>query len=136
MDNFHEGHLPILKLSKLSKSSFFLFFTLIAKGDYNARKLCLFSGTPDYLAPELLLRKPHTAKVDWWGLGICLYEFMTGIPPFMDETPGTRLNAYISWSNFSSLMIMTTCMGKCWSRIVGLHKDRILFTQPNDGWEC
>lgn len=44
-------------------------------------------GTPDYLAPELLLRQPHTAAVDWWGLGVCLYEFMTGIPPFMDETP-------------------------------------------------
>ena len=58
-----------------------------------------FVGTPDYLAPELLLRQPHTAKVDWWGLGICLYEFMTGIPPFMDETPGmfflTRLGQAI-----------------------------------------
>ena len=46
-----------------------------------------FAGTPDYLAPELLLRKPHTAAVDWWGLGVCLYEFMTGVPPFSDQTP-------------------------------------------------
>jgi len=44
-------------------------------------------GTPDYLAPELLLRQPHTAAVDWWGLGVCLYEFLTGVPPFSDETP-------------------------------------------------
>lgn len=44
-------------------------------------------GTPDYLAPELLLRQPHDSRVDWWGLGVCLYEFLTGIPPFMDETP-------------------------------------------------
>jgi len=60
---------------------------LIVKGDNNAQTL-IDLGTPDYLAPELLLRQAHTAKVDWWGLGICLYEFMTGIPPFMDETPG------------------------------------------------
>lgn len=44
-------------------------------------------GTPDYLAPELLLRQGHGPAVDWWALGVCLYEFCTGLPPFNDETP-------------------------------------------------
>ena len=44
-------------------------------------------GTPDYLAPELLLKKPHGPAVDWWSLGVCLYEFLLGGPPFNDETP-------------------------------------------------
>ncbi|KAG8573633.1 hypothetical protein GDO81_012475 [Engystomops pustulosus] len=44
-------------------------------------------GTPDYLAPELLLGKSHGPAVDWWALGVCLFEFLTGIPPFNDETP-------------------------------------------------
>ncbi|XP_055907798.1 serine/threonine-protein kinase greatwall isoform X2 [Eupeodes corollae] len=44
-------------------------------------------GTPDYLAPELLLLHGHGKAVDWWALGVCFYEFMTGIPPFNDETP-------------------------------------------------
>lgn len=44
-------------------------------------------GTPDYLAPELLLRLGHSVAVDWWALGACLFEFMTGVPPFNDETP-------------------------------------------------
>jgi len=45
-------------------------------------------GTPDYLAPEALLGtgggKP---TIDWWSVGVTLFEFMTGIPPFNDETP-------------------------------------------------
>ncbi|XP_015269771.1 PREDICTED: serine/threonine-protein kinase greatwall [Gekko japonicus] len=44
-------------------------------------------GTPDYLAPELLFAKAHGPAVDWWALGVCLFEFLTGIPPFNDETP-------------------------------------------------
>lgn len=44
-------------------------------------------GTPDYLAPELLLRKEHGRPVDIWALGVCLFEFCTGIPPFNDDTP-------------------------------------------------
>lgn len=44
-------------------------------------------GTPDYLAPELLLQQGHSFPVDWWALGVCFYEFVTGIPPFSDNTP-------------------------------------------------
>ncbi|KAI8810907.1 hypothetical protein BJ742DRAFT_163043 [Cladochytrium replicatum] len=44
-------------------------------------------GTPDYLAPELLLGLHHGPAVDWWALGICLYEWLVGWPPFADESP-------------------------------------------------
>ncbi|CAO1360054.1 unnamed protein product [Diamesa serratosioi] len=58
-------------------------------------------GTPDYLAPELLLMQGHGPEVDWWALGVCLYEFMTGIPPFNDETPqkvfDNILNRNLEW---------------------------------------
>uniref|UniRef100_A0A1I8PKL6 Serine/threonine-protein kinase greatwall n=1 Tax=Stomoxys calcitrans TaxID=35570 RepID=A0A1I8PKL6_STOCA len=58
-------------------------------------------GTPDYLAPELLLKQGHGPAVDWWALGVCFYEFLTGIPPFNDETPqkvfDNILNKNIEW---------------------------------------
>lgn len=42
-------------------------------------------GTPEYIAPEVLLNKGHGRAVDWWTLGILIYEMIVGYPPFFDE---------------------------------------------------
>ncbi|KAF9620298.1 hypothetical protein IFM89_011033 [Coptis chinensis] len=44
-------------------------------------------GTPDYLAPEILLGTDHGYAADWWSVGIILFEFISGIPPFSAESP-------------------------------------------------
>ena len=44
-------------------------------------------GTPEYIAPEVLLNKGHGKPVDWWCLGILIYEMIVGQPPFCDEDP-------------------------------------------------
>jgi serine/threonine protein kinase len=44
-------------------------------------------GTPEYLAPEVILNKGHGRGVDWWTLGILLFEMISGQPPFIDADP-------------------------------------------------
>ena len=44
-------------------------------------------GTPGYLAPEIILNKGHGLSVDWWTLGVLLYEMICGVDPFADDDP-------------------------------------------------
>lgn len=44
-------------------------------------------GTPDYLAPEIVTGQGHGKGVDWWTLGVLIYEMLASFPPFFDEEP-------------------------------------------------
>lgn len=44
-------------------------------------------GTPEYLAPEIIQSKGHGKAVDWWALGILIFEMLAGYPPFFDDHP-------------------------------------------------
>lgn len=44
-------------------------------------------GTPEYLAPEIIQSKGHGKPVDWWALGVLIYEMLAGFPPFFDDNP-------------------------------------------------
>ena len=45
-------------------------------------------GTPDYLAPEVILNKGHGPSADWWAAGVLIYEMLAGAPPFVEADVG------------------------------------------------
>ena len=73
----------LIQNSGYLKLSDFGFIKYLKPGD-RTYTLC---GTPEYLAPEILMNKGHGKAVDWYCLGIFIYEMMVGRCPFMHEDP-------------------------------------------------
>ncbi|KAA0042078.1 serine/threonine-protein kinase 38-like isoform X2 [Cucumis melo var. makuwa] len=78
------------------------------------RRMLAYStvGTPDYIAPEVLLKKGYGMECDWWSLGAIMYEMLVGYPPFYSDDP------------------MSTCRKFCPKKFsVGLRSN-ILVSEP------
>ena len=56
-------------------------------------------GTPDYIAPEVFTRKGYGQEVDWWSLGIIMFEMMIGYPPFYSDSSTETCRKIIDWKN-------------------------------------
>lgn len=63
-----------------------------------SRKLAYSTvGTPDYIAPEVFARKGYDESVDWWSVGVILYEMVVGYPPFFADDPSLTCQKILHW---------------------------------------
>ncbi|XP_077252859.1 uncharacterized protein LOC143892258 [Tasmannia lanceolata] len=63
------------------------------------RRMLAYStvGTPDYIAPEVLLKKGYGMECDWWSLGAIMYEMLVGYPPFYSDEPMSTCRKIVNW---------------------------------------
>ncbi|KAI8792121.1 Serine/threonine-protein kinase lats1 [Biomphalaria glabrata] len=87
------------------------------------QKRCLahsLVGTPNYIAPEVLLRLGYTKACDWWSVGVILYEMVIGQPPFYANTPAETQYKVINWKETLSFRHCTNLSSSTRDLIVQL----------------
>lgn len=82
-------------------------------------------GTPDYIAPEVLMQKGYGKDCDWWSLGVIMYECLVGYTPFYADQPVQTCRKILRWQNYLEVPMDVECKlsKECLSFLFSLLSD-------------
>ncbi|CAM9889953.1 unnamed protein product [Lampetra planeri] len=106
-------------------------FGMCKEGIADGATTATFCGTPDYIAPEILQELDYGPSVDWWALGVLMYEMMAGQPPFEADNEDDLFESilhddvlYPIWLSKEAVSILKAFMTKNPSRRLGCVASR------------
>eukprot|EP00939_MAST-03C_sp_MAST-3C-sp1_P004647 g4647.t1 len=102
-----------------------------SKPRHRSRKMAYTTvGTPDYIAPEILEKRGYGKEIDWWSLGVIMYECLVGYPPFYADDPVSTCKKIKNWRKTLLLprkvakKLSTTCIDFM-KRLLCSHETRL-----------
>eukprot|EP01031_Cornospumella_fuschlensis_P028056 gene28056-33874_t len=132
----HTPHTP-----RITNDPHGIYFTLKSQGkkSQHRERILAYStvGTPDYIAPEVLLGEGYSMSCDWWSLGVIMYECLIGFTPFYAEDPVTTCRKILQWGDYLDVpdevadMLSEECMDFMLSLIIDVD-NRLGHTQGVD----
>lgn len=101
-----DGHLKLTDFGLSFMGMVDRHITAAQVSDEDIKEASSFVGTPDYISPEIIRNQPHSFTTDYWSLGIIIYEFLYGEPPFHGANESqTHLNILLGHIDFSGVEV-------------------------------